>query len=364
MMTLRLLTLLACLALGIPIARAADWDAGAGPDWQPTLAAARGEGNVVIAGQPELAKPLADAFRRDTGLGLEHIAGEPRDVISRVAREMRAHSLSVDLFFTGSTTLPLIRQGLMEPIKPQLMLPNVTDPANWIDGRLKWIDNAGQYLLIPSEYVHGWPLFNSDKVKPGEITRWQDMLKPQYKGKIAAYDPRSGGPGQAVASFLAETLGIDFVKRLYVGQEATLAGNSRQLVEWVARGTYPIALAALPTDIERFRRNGFNNLVVGDMADGPGTLLGGSSLLAEPKGAPHPKAATIFLNWYYSHQGQEIFSTVWETPSRRRDVRVPSVPPYTIPKPGVAYIDQYREDWYENVRPKVQKAITDALGGQ
>jgi ABC-type Fe3+ transport system substrate-binding protein len=361
-MSMRLLWLFMLLA---PVAaHAADWQAGAGPEWQKALEAARRDGNVVISGQPELAKPLADAFKRDTGLGLEHIAGEPRDVIARVAREMRAHALSIDLFFTGSTTLPLIHQGLMEPIKPQLMLPSVTDPANWLEGRQKWIDNEGQYLLIPSEYVHGWPLFNSDLVKPGEITRWQDMLKPQYKGKIAAYDPRSGGPGQAVASFLAESFCIDFIKRLYVGQEVTLAGNSRQLVEWAARGTYPIVQAALPTDIERFRRNGFANLSVGDMADGPGTLLGGSSLLAQPKGAPHPNAATVFLNWYYSHQGQEIFSTVWESPSRRIDVQVPSVPAYTIPKPGVAYIEQYREDWYETRRPNVQSAITEALGGQ
>jgi ABC-type Fe3+ transport system substrate-binding protein len=252
----------------------------------------------------------------------------------------------------------------MEPIDKQLLLPSVTDPKNWIGGKLQWIDNAQQYLLIPSEYVHGWPLFNSDIIKPGEITSWQDLLKPQYKGKIAAYDPRSGGPGQAVASFLAETFGIDYIKRLYVGQDATLAGNSRQLVEWAARGTFPIVLAALPTDIERFRRSGFANLAIGDLPDGPGTLLGGSSLIAEPKGAPHPNAATVFLNWYLSHQGQLIFSTVWETPSRRVDVQVPTVPPYTIPKPGVAYIEQYREDWYENVRPKVQSAITQALGGQ
>ena len=363
-MSMRLAGLCALLLLAAPAAWAADWQDGAGPDWQALLAAARSEGPVVIAGQPELAKPMADAFKRDTGLALEHIAGEPRDVMARVAREMRAHSISIDLFFTGSTTLPLIHQGLMEPIKPQLLLPGVTDPSNWIDGRLKWIDNAGQYLLIPSEYVHGWPLFNSDIIKPGTITRWQDMLKPEYKGKIAAYDPRSGGPGQAVASFLAETFGIDFIKQLYVGQDVTLAGNSRQLVEWAARGTYPIVLAALPTDIERFRRNGFANLAVGDMSDGAGTLLGGSSLLAEPKGAPHPKAAAVFLNWYLSKPGSEIFSTVWETPSRRVDVEVATVPPYTIPKPGAHYIDQYREDWYENVRPKVQAAITEALGGQ
>src|ERR1700689_3796264 len=99
------------------------------------------------------------------------------------------------------------------------------------------------------------------------------MLRPDYKGRIAAYDPRSPGPGQAGAAYLADLYGIDFVKALYVGQGATLAANARQLVEWVARGTYPIGLSAVPTDIETFRHNGFANLEVVAMTDGPGTLL-------------------------------------------------------------------------------------------
>jgi len=100
------------------------------------------------------------------------------------------------------------------------------------------------------------------------------------------------------------------------------------------------------------------------MKDGPGTLLGGSSLVVEAKGVPHPNAATVFLNWYLSRPGQEIYSTVWGIPSRRADVKVSTVPAYTIPQPGVTYLDQYREDWYLNVRPKLQQDIVAALGGR
>ncbi|HXP73643.1 MAG TPA: extracellular solute-binding protein [Stellaceae bacterium] len=343
---------------------AADWQDGAGPDWQRVVAAAQKEGPVVVAGAGELAKPMKDAFTRDTGIAVEWLAAEPRDILPRIGREVRARSLTIDLFFTGASMLGMMHDGLMAPIKPQLLLPGVNDAANWNDGRIKWVDNEQQYFLIPCEYVFGWPLFNAEIVKHGQIATWKDMLRPEFKGKIAAYDPRSPGPGQAGAAYLADLYGIDFVKALYVGQDATLAANSRQLVEWVARGTYPIGLSTVPTDIESFRQNGFKTLDVGDMRDGPGTLLGGSSLVVEAKGVPHPNAATVFLNWYLSRPGQEIYSAVWGIPSRRADVHVPTVPAYTIPKPGAAYLDQYREDWYQNVRPKLQAEIIAALGGQ
>jgi hypothetical protein len=40
------------------------------------------------------------------------------------------------------------------------------------------------------------------------------------------------------------------------------------------------------------------------------------------------------------------------------------VPDYTVPKPGAKYLDQYVEDWYMDVRPKVAAALVEALGGR
>ena len=71
----------------------------------------------------------------------------------------------------------------------------------------------------------------------------------------------------------------------------------------------------------------------------------------------------MFLNWFLSKPGQQIFAHVWQVPSRRVDVQDPTIPSYVIPKPGVAYLDEYEENWYENIRPKVAEAIIEALGG-
>jgi ABC-type Fe3+ transport system substrate-binding protein len=219
-------------------------------------------------------------------------------------------------------------------------------------------------MLIGGEYIFGWPVFNSANVKAAEIVAWTDLLRPEYKGKIAAYDPRSGGPGQAAAAYLVHLHGAEFLHKLYTDQQVVFTRSGSQLAEWAARGVYPIILGSLAADIEKFSRAGIKTLVVGSMSDGPGSLLGGSSVIIQPKGSPHPSAATVFLNWYMSKPGQDVYSTTWETPSRRLDVQVPTIPAYTVPKPGAAYLDQYEEDWYVNTRPKLQKSITEALGGQ
>ncbi|HEY4134672.1 MAG TPA: extracellular solute-binding protein [Alphaproteobacteria bacterium] len=352
------------LAVCLP-AFAADWQDGAGPEWEKVLQAARQEGKVVVGGRADLGKPMSDAFKRDTGLTLDFLGGESRDISGRFIREVRSGNVIMDFMLGGAGNgIDLAKQGFLVPLKAQLMLPGVTDPKNWAGGRLKWVDKTENYMAIGGEYIFGWPVFNSSVIKPGEITAWTDLLKPQYKGKIAAYDPRSGGPGQAAAAYLGQLYGEDFLRRLYVGQDVTFTRSGPQLAEWAVRGVHPIMLGGLATDIEKYRRAGIDTLAVGEMTDGPGSLLGGSSVIFQAKGSPHPNAATVYLNWYLSKPGQDVYSTVWETPSRRLDVQVPSIPAYTVPKPGIAYLDQYEEDWYVNARPKLEKAVIEVMGGQ
>ena len=359
----RLAGLTAVALLSAGTACAADWQASAGPEWQKMLAAGRQEGTVAVAGRGEMAEPMTDAFKRDTGIGLDFLGGEGREQFTRLVREMRAGNVTIDVIFDGQSLIPYVNDGFMKPIKPQLVLPGVTDLENWQDGKIKWVDKEQEYMFEGSEYVFGWILIDTDVIKPGELTSWKDLLKPQYQGKIASFDPRVGGPGQANASYIADLFGIDFVKHLYTDQKVALSNSSRQLVDWVAHGNYPIALATLAAEIESFRAAGVKNLAAIYMKDGPGAVLGGSSVVSEPKLAPHPNATAVFLNWYASEAGQTLFSTVWKTPSRRTAVHVDGIPDYVVPQPGIHYMDQYVESWYlEKYVGQYQKALVDAIG--
>jgi len=200
---------------------------------------------------------------------------------------------------------------------------------------------------------------NKDIVKPEEIKSWKDLLNPKFKGKIASYDPRFPGPGQGVSTWLYRTFNIDFIKELFLGQQTKFLVDNRGLMEGVVRGTTPILIGGIQSEVERFKSS-FNNVAVVLPDDAPGYLSAGYSVLKQAKGAPHPNAATIFINWYMSKPGQEVYeSTMLET-SRRIDVKT-GVPDYLVPRPGLTYSEDYREDNYFARRAMI-KTVNEALG--
>ena len=340
-----------------------DWQAGAPPQWAKILADAQKEGHVAVVGPSELAVPIAEAFKKDTGIQVDFLGGVASVNASRVAREVRAGNVTVDFMYTGTAELPLVKEGLFEDEKAKLLLPGTADPKNWKEDKLDWVDNTQKFMLRTMATVQSIPFFNSDLVKP-PLTAWKQLLEPQFKGKIVAYDPRAGGPGQQMAGYIGAQFGMDFLKQLYVGQQVVFSQDSRQMAEWLTHGNYLVGLGVLLPDYVALHNAGVTNIEPAKMSDGPGTLSGGFSVFILPKGSPHPNAQTVFFNWAASQHGQAVYAHVEHQISRRVDVHEPSVLPFTEPQPGVKYLDQYHEDWALNQRKKIIDEVLDAIGGR
>jgi ABC-type Fe3+ transport system substrate-binding protein len=341
---------------------AAEWQDGASPDWERVLSAARAEGQVTVAGFPLLQERMSAAFERDTGIRMNFLSSNTAEQSARLEAEARAKNLTIDILLGGGRELgPMMRDGLLEPLAPQLLLPGVS-AKNFRGGTHKWMDNSHQYLLQGAEYVFGWLLVNKDKVGPDGIKSWRDLLDPKYRGRIASYDLRSPGPGQGSSAWIYNTFGIDYIKSLFLGQQVRFSTDNRQLVEMVARGTTPIVFGAIQTEVERFRKAGFSNLATVLPDDAPGYLTGGYSVLKQAKGVPHPNAAKVFINWYMSRPGQEVYESVMLETSRRTDLNT-GLPDYLVPRPGIKYYEAFNEDEYFS-RYDVVKVINDALGNR
>jgi len=78
--------------------------------------------------------------------------------------------------------------------------------------------------------------------------------------------------------------------------------------------------------------------------------------------APHPNAATVFINWILSREGQTIYSKASGQLSNMRGVPRDHLSPDGIPKPGGKYWNSSSE---ENRRrsPEEQKIMKDLFGG-
>jgi ABC-type Fe3+ transport system substrate-binding protein len=331
--------------------------------WDAMVAAAKKEGSVRASlpiGLPNLGTELAKPFEQRFGITLE-AANDNNSVQMRVEQEANAHKQTVDVILSGAgELLGLYPEKLLAPIRPLLVEPETIDPSKWRDGKIEWIDNAGQYMPMSSEWVHLDLVVNADIIKPSDITSWRVLLDPKYKGKIIALSPTVGAGG-ATARALLEDFGPDYLRDLYLGQATKITRNATELVRNIAIGSQPIGLALLPEHMEAFRKQGFN-LVRVFPKDGRLSTSGGSANAKLVGNAPHPNAAAVFINWFMSREGQRIYAADSLEPSRRLDAQIDGIPDDIIPKPGIDYRNQYQETYYTKIAVDLRKKIEQLLG--
>lgn len=335
--------------------------------WNGTLAAAKKEGTVAVIGptSPEMRAEFTDVFPKRYGIPLEFITMGAAEARVRVDREITAGRLTIDVLIGGAEEIrSLLPAGHLESIREKLILPEVVDPKKWHGGKIKYNDLEERYMIQMTEYVFGGIELNLGHVKREEVRSWKDLLNPKFKGKITGHDPRPPGPGQAIAIYLIDLFGADFVKALYLGQEAVFTRERRQAAEWVIRGVYPIGLGVPERDLATLNEGVKASIDRVFPPEAPGQLVGGSGVVKMLKNAPHPNAAAVFINWLLTKEAQEIFARTNSHLSRRTDVDPKMVPnwQWLVPRDKVKYQDAYTYEYIVKTRPRVQKVLMDTLG--
>jgi len=335
-------------------ATAAGWER----QWDELIAAARQEGKLVIGAPPapDLRLALPSRFKERFGIEMEYLAFPPNqgEFISRIIRERDAGLVTVDAFVGGSQSIYTIAypSGIMAPIKPQLIHPEALDVTKWAPGRVWFKDREDMYFMQILNQIGGQIVVNAEYVRPDEITSWQDLLEPRFTGRMSAWDPTVPGTGWNTANWLRITFGDDFIKRLYVDQKVGIPGDARQWGDWLARGIYPIAVGASGRDIEGLKRDGFQIEVLPARQEAPGVATGAFGIVVLIDNPPHPHAAQLFVNWMAMREGQETWCRAEQAPAVRTDLDNSWAPPYTVPKPGLNYMDGYDWDYVNNAFPE------------
>src|SRR4051812_7690670 len=230
----------------------ATWEA----TWNAWLDAARKEGKVVVKGPPapEVRTELPRAFQSRYGIEVEYVGSPTGPFATQVQHEREAGIYTTDVILAGADSMYTVfyQDQMPAPLPPVLTRPGPADPTAWPDGKLWFMDPEQQYILRLNNTVQILGQINTAYVKPEDLKSYYDLLKPEYKGKIAVFDPAVSGSGVGIAAYLYVTLGEDYVRRLYVDQQPVLSRDDRQLSDWVARGTYPIAIGGeFASDSER-----------------------------------------------------------------------------------------------------------------
>lgn len=351
------------LLLVVPPAAAQSGDGT--KSWEEMLAAARREGKVVVSGPPskELRQALPKAFKERYGIAIDYVGGRSNETAARLRAERQAGAVSIDAMIGGIQTMATIlhREKMLDPLRPALLLPEVVDGSKWKSGKL-WFSDPEQIYILRLFSTLGTPFhINTDKVKPGELRSVQDLLDPKWKGKIAVQDPTTPGSGSNHAAALYAQFGEEFVRRFYLDQKPGISRDTRQLTDWLARGTYPIALGAEDNEVDRLHEQGLPIVPLETLADLPAVASAGFGQVAVLNRAPHPNAARVFANWLASKEGSEIFARAKTAAPLRNDIDESFLPPEIIPRPGVTYFDGNGWEFTMTTKEQVRRRMQELL---
>jgi ABC-type Fe3+ transport system substrate-binding protein len=360
----QIILLLTALVLApVAMAQPADWQ----KTWDEALAAAKKEGKVVVLGSPDpvMRNDVIPAFQKRYGITVEYIAvGSSGQASARIRTERQSGIYSVDVFMSGlGTTVNIYYpEKMIDPLKPLLILPEVTDGAKWKRGKPWFIDPEHEYILMLFANVDSHFYINTDYIKPEEIRAAKDLLSPKFTGKISTEEPTSSGTGANTAGHILRELGADFTRKLYIDQKPGVSRERRQLTDWLARGTYPICLTCRTDDIRQLLKDGFKITEVFELSDLKNRLNSSPFILSFANKAPHPAAARLFINWLAGKEALEMYSRGYESPTMRTDVDESFLDPKTVPRPGVTYVDNTEFNWIAKERVEAAKNVRAVLG--
>ena len=323
-------------------------------EWEATLQAARKEGQVTIyisgyeAVLPEFEKEYPD-------IKLLSVPGRGSQLAQRMIAERRGDKFLADVFSSGGVTThgQLYAAKVLDPIKPALILPEITDPSKWYQKRHHYNDVENQYVFsYVGSATYGAVNYNTKLVDPKDFKSYWDLLNPKWKGKIIARDVRVPGPGSGNHRlfYYHPEIGPSFVRKLFGEMDVTLFRDYRQGPDWLAVGKYSICFAC---DVDVLKLKGLPVDTFGPNAfkEGGGLVQQFGTLTLVNR-APHPNAAKVFINWLLSRKGQIALQKVTasgESPSDSLRIDIPKddVPYLNRRVDGVKYLDTSLPEWQE-----------------
>jgi len=355
----RMILLALMILIGAARAECQDWKT----KWEKILADAKKEGKVAVAGPPGTAyRDVMRGFEKKyPEIALEFQSFTPANFTARFSNERQAGQYLWDIYVTGPTGFDISakKAGDLDPIRPLFILPEVLDEKAWFGGFDKaFLDSEKKYIFAFQAQITPQVLINREFVSEKDLNSIKGLLDSKWKGKIAINDPRVDGAGNGRIALWAGQLGEEFVRSL-LKQDVGLSRDDRQLADWLARGKYPIAVGVNETDIAELQKLGVGSRVEplgGKLAEAWRLSTGWGAARLVNK-APHINAATVYVNWLLSKEGQTAWASTVSRPSRRIDVpRVTGM----SPEAGIDYFDIDREERVP-LRDKAQEISKSVL---
>ena len=263
--------------------------------------------NLYSARKEALIKPLLDKFTQQTGITVNLVTGKADNLITRLKSEGKYSPADLLLTTDVGRLYRAKKQGLTQAI---LMTDAIADlPVNFRDEQGHWLGLS----------LRARPLMVSvDSVDAQSITSLEDLISPQWKGRVCIRSSNNIYNQSMVASLITQ-LGQSAAQEWVNGFVKNFArppqGGDRDQIKAVAAGLCDVAIAntyylagMLSTKDETTLQQAKKvNVIWPNQAD-RGTHINISGV-ALAKYAPNKDAAIKLIDFFLSKESQLWYAT-------------------------------------------------------
>lgn len=177
---------------------------------------------------------LYSAFTQETGIKVNIVKGKSDELIERLKTE--GEDTQADLFITADVGRlhKAKTSSLLQPVDSQALKANI--PENLRDKDNHWFGLTKRARVI---------VYAKDRVKPADLSTYEDLTNPKWKGKILVRGADSVYNQSLLAAFI-ETMGEENAKKWAAGIVANMArapkGGDRDQAKAIAAGEGDIAI--------------------------------------------------------------------------------------------------------------------------
>lgn len=198
-------------------------------------AVASEEINLYSARKENLIKPLLDSFTAETGIKVNLVTGKADALLKRLQIEGR--NSPADLFITvDAGRLYRAREaGVLRPVSSGVL--NAAVPANLRDPGGFWFGLSQRARPI---------FYARDRVKPEQLSSYEALAEPQWKGRICVRSSNNIYNQSLVASMIAnigEAATEDWARGLVRNLARPPKGGDRDQLKAAAAGQCDVAIA-------------------------------------------------------------------------------------------------------------------------
>ena len=192
-----------------------------------------GHVNLYSYRQPFLMKPLLDAFTKETGIKVNMVYAKT-GMLERLKAEGRNSPADAVLTADIGRLTDLVRAGLVQPVASAVLSANIPPQYRHPDGL--WFGLTTRARVIYADKT---------RVKPGEISTYEDLADPRFKGRVCTRSGKHAYNISLLASFIAaegEKAAEAWARAVKSNLARRPQGNDRAQVRAIKEGECDVAL--------------------------------------------------------------------------------------------------------------------------